>query len=312
MKLSFVIPVKNEENNVEKLVGELVEVLKKQKSHSWEIVFVDDGSYDNTFEVLRKLHGANSKVKVIKLRGNFGKAVALSEGFRNVSGDVVFTMDGDLQDNPKEIPNFLKKMEEGYDLVSGWKKTRHDPLAKVIPSRILNYFLIPLLTGVDIHDTNCGFKAYRSEVIKNTKLYGELYRYIPIMAYKQNYKVGEIEVDHRKRKYGKSKYGWFRMVKGFLDLITVVFLTGYLKRPGHFFGLMGLASFVGGFVIGLYISYLRFTTGSIQYRHPLLFLGMLLMIIGVQLVSTGLVAEMITHWRQQNSSCEDFVDEKLL
>ena len=310
MKLSFVIPVKNEEDNVSQLTTEITEVLALAKIRSYEIIFVDDGSTDKTLEVLKNLHKKNKKIKIIILRGNFGKAIALSEGFKVASGKIIFTMDGDLQDNPKEITRFLEKIEEGYDLVSGWKKERHDPPSKVIPSRILNYFLIPLLTGTKIHDTNCGFKAYRKEVLKEINIYGELYRYIPLMAAKQNYKITEIEVEHRKRIHGKTKYGWSRMVKGFLDLITVVFLTGYLKRPGHFFGSLGLISFFSGFVIGLYIVYLRVVTGSIQYRHPLLFLGMLLMIIGIQLISTGLLAEMITYWRQ-SSKDDDYVSKKL-
>ncbi len=310
--LSFVIPVKNEEKNVEILVDEIEDVLTKEKIKFYEIIFVDDGSTDQTFETLKKLRFKNKNIKILKLRGNFGKAVALSIGFRHAKGEIIFTMDGDLQDNPKEIPNFLKKIDEGFDLVSGWKKERHDPITKVIPSRILNNFLVPTLTGIKIHDTNCGFKVYKRRVVENMNLYGDLYRYIPIIAAKQNFRVGEIIVEHRARKFGKSKYGWSRMVRGFLDLITVVFLTSYLKRPGHFFGTLGLMSFFSGFLIGVYITYLRITTGTIQYRQPLLFLGMLLMIVGIQFVSTGLIAEMITYWRQKDEdSTSKVTAEKL-
>lgn len=290
--LSFVIPAKNEEGSVETLYSEVkatVDSLRK----TYEIIFIDDGSTDSTFEKLQALHKIDNHVKVMKFRGNLGKSAALQVGFNKAAGEIVFTMDADLQDNPKEIPNFLNKLAEGYDLVSGWKKTRHDPSVKVIPSRILNNFLTPLLTGVKLHDINCGFKAYRNEVVKSLNLYGELYRFIPVFAAKQNFKITEIPVDHRARKHGKSKFGWERNIKGFLDLITIVFLTGYNRRPGHFFGTLGLASFFFGFLIGLYITYLRITTGSIQFRQPLLFLGMLLMIIGFQLISTGLLAEMM-------------------
>lgn len=291
--LSFVIPAKDEEKSVKLLYQEIVKVVKKL-GKSYEIIFIDDGSTDKTFEELKKLHQKNKKVKVIRLRGNFGKSIALQLGFEQARGEIIFTLDADLQDNPREIPRFLKELDKGYDLVVGWKKQRHDPPAKTLPSKLGN-LTTRLLTGIKIHDLNCGFKAYRNEVTQNLNLYGELYKYIPVLVAKQNFRITEIVISHRSRKYGKSKYGWERNTKGFLDLITVVFLTGYLRRPGHFFGTFGLISFFFGFLIGVYITYLRVTTGSIQFRHPLLFLGMLLMIIGVQLVSTGLLAEMIIY-----------------
>lgn len=300
INLSFVIPAKNEQDSVETLYREIIEAVEPLKK-SIELIFIDDGSTDDTYKHLENLHQKDARVKVIRLRGNFGKSIALQEGFNQVNGDIVFTMDADLQDDPKEIPLFLEKLNNGYDLVSGWKKKRHDPsLSKVLPSRILN-FLTNTLTGVGIHDTNCGFKAYRKEVIESLNLYGELYRFIPVIAAKQNFKVGEIVVEHRPRKFGKTKFGWERGVKGILDLLTVVFLTGYMRRPGHFFGTLGLISFFLGFMIGAYISYLRLSTGTIQDRQPLLFLGMLLMIIGVQLIATGLLAEMVTYWRQKDT-----------
>lgn len=296
--LSFVIPAKNEEDSVKHLYNEIIEVTNKI-DRKIEIIFIDDGSTDQTLKELEALHQEDHRVKVIELRGNFGKSVALQVGFDNSKADIIFTLDADLQDDPREIPNFLEKINEGYDLVSGWKKTRHDPsLSKILPSRIINY-LTRKLTGVKIHDTNCGYKAYRREVITNLNLYGELYRFIPVMAYKQRFRVTEVVVNHRARKFGETKFGWTRGIKGMLDLLTIVFLTGYLSRPGHFFGTLGFTSFFFGFLVGLYITYLRFTTGTIQFRQPLLFLGMLLMIIGIQLVSTGLLAEMIIFTRKK-------------
>lgn len=294
--ISFVIPAKDEEDSVEVLYKEILNATKKLRK-SFEIIFIDDGSTDSTFEVLKNLHRKDPRVKVIKHRGNFGKSIALQNGFEKSQGDYIFTLDADLQDNPKEISNFLKKIDEGYDLISGWKKTRHDPsVSKVLPSRIVN-FLTRFLTKVPIHDTNCGYKLYRREVIENLNLYGELYRFIPIMAAKQNFKVGEIVVEHRKREFGKSKFGIGRGIKGILDLLTIFFLTGFVRKPGHFFGTLGIISFFFGFIIGIYITYLRLTTGTIQYRQPLLFLGILLMIIGIQFLSTGLLAEMLVHSR---------------
>lgn len=216
-------------------------------------------------------------------------------------------MDGDLQDNPSEIPNFIKKINEGYDLVSGWKKIRHDPISKTLPSKVINY-AVRILTGLKLHDINCGYKAYRIEVIKNLHIYGDLYRFIPILAQRERFKIAEIVVKHRTRKYGKSKYGWGRFISGFLDLLTVFFLVRYLRRPGHFFGTFGIFFLTAGSIIGLYITYLRFTTGGIAYRYPLLFLGVLLIILGAQFLMTGLLAEMIIFF-QKTENYEGFVDD---
>jgi glycosyltransferase involved in cell wall biosynthesis len=250
-------------------------------------------------------------IKGIKNRGNFGKSIALQTGFDHAKGQIIITLDADLQDKPTEIPKLLHKLEEGFDLVSGWKKKRYDPLSKTLPSKIGNW-TTRIFTGIKIHDLNCGFKAYRRKVIENISLYGELYKYIPVIAEKQNFKVGEVVVSHQPRKYGKSKFGWQRNIKGFLDMLTIVFLTKYLKRPAHFFGGLGIICFLLGFVIGLYISYLRFTTGSIQFHYPLLFLGILLMIIGIQLITTGLVAEMIVNLNQKNNSTASYIEKTLL
>lgn len=308
--ISFVIPAKNEAENVEILYRELSSQLSKIK-RPYEVIFIDDGSKDATFKLLVKLHTNDARVVVIRHRAWFGKSAALTSGFDAAKGEIIITMDADLQDNPKDIPAFLKKIDEGYDLVSGWKKKRHDPALRVLASRVA-HLLVSTFTNVKLHDLNCGFKAYRKEVAKSLDLYGELYRFIPAMVLKDGYKVTEIPVTHRKRLHGKTKYGWGKMIKGFLDFITVVFLTGYLQRPGHFFGTLGLASFSSGFIIGLYIAYLRFTTGSIQYRHPLLFFGMLLMIIGVQLVSTGLLGEMMLNTSRASKKIASRISEKLV
>ncbi|QQG42235.1 MAG: glycosyltransferase [Candidatus Woesebacteria bacterium] len=306
-QVSFIIPAKDEEKTISSLYSQVVVEMKKLRK-SFEIIFVDDGSTDSTFEIAKKLSRNNKNIKIIKHRGNFGKSIALQSGFDASRGEIVITMDADLQDDPREIPKFVKKIEEGYDLVSGWKKKRYDPLSKTIPSKIGN-LLTRKLTGVTIHDLNCGFKAYRKRVLTNIHLYGELYKFIPVLVAHQNFKVTEIVVSHKPRKFGKSKFGIERNIKGVLDLITIVFLTGYIRRPGHFFGFWGIASFFIGFLIGIYITYLRVTTGSIQFRQPLLFLGMLLMIIGVQLISTGLVAEMIVNLNQKDLSKNKYIEE---
>lgn len=305
LDLSFIIPARNEEDSLGVLYQELIDVLETLNK-SFEIIFIDDGSTDNTCREGLNLAKKDNRLKVIKFRGNFGKSAALQTGFNIARGEIVFTMDADLQDNPQDIPSFLEKMDQGYDLVSGWKKKRLDPsIGKVVPSRIVN-FLARKLTGLTIHDTNCGFKAYRREVIESLNLYGELYRFIPIIAARQKFKIGEVVVNHRSRKFGKTKYGWGRGIKGMLDLLTILFLTGYSNRPGHFFGTLGIISFFLGFIIGLFITYLRITTGGIQFRQPLLFLGMLLMIIGIQLISTGLLAEMITFYNQKKEAVNKY------
>jgi glycosyltransferase involved in cell wall biosynthesis len=308
-EISIVIPAKDEEKTINILYKKIVQNLAKI-TENFEIIFIDDGSTDNTLNLIKNLRNTDKKVKFISLRGNFGKSVALQTGFDHSKGNIVITMDADLQDEPDELYKFVNKINEGFDMVSGWKKVRHDPISKTIPSKMGNYFT-RLLTGIKIHDLNCGYKAYKKRVLKQIRLYGELYKYIPVLVEKQNFKVGEIVIKHNKRKYGKSKFGWERNIKGFLDMLTVVFITGYDKQPAHFFGKWGIISFSVGFCIGIYITYLRITTGTIQNRHPLLFLGMLLMIIGVQLISTGLLAEMITH-STNKPSADNYISEKLI
>ncbi|HWA52014.1 MAG TPA: glycosyltransferase family 2 protein [Patescibacteria group bacterium] len=307
-KLSFIIPAKNEEDSIEILYKELINEVKKLKT-KYEIIFIDDGSTDRTFNIFEKLRKKDKNISVIKLRGNWGKSVALSIGFEKASGDIVFTLDADLQDNPKDIPSFIKKINEGNDLVSGWKKRRKDPISKTIPSKVMNS-LVRLLTGLKIHDMNCGFKAYKKDVVKDLNLHGDLYRFIPIIAQKQNFKVDEVIVSHRRRKYGKSKYGIKRLLSGWLDLLTVFFLVRYLRRPGHFFGFIGLVMIIIGTIIGFYISFLEITTGSIQFHYPLLFLGVMLIILGVNLLMTGLLAEMIIHFEGKQNYQNIIVSNK--
>lgn len=305
--ISFVVPARDEEKTVEILYKGIESELKKL-SINFEVIFIDDGSTDRTFDILKKISLKDKRLKVVRLRGGFGKSIALQIGFNMAAGDIVFTMDADLQDDPTDIPKFLKKLEEGYDLVSGWKKIRYDPITKTIPSKLGNS-LVRILTKLPIHDSNCGYKAYRKEVLRDINLYGELYKYIPIFAQSSNFRVGEVIISHHPRKFGKSKFGIERNIKGILDLITVVFLTGYVKRPGHFFGTVGLSFFSIGFVIGLYITYLRITTGGIEFHIPLLFLGVLLMVIGIQFLSTGLISELITSYNQDKSKIKNYISE---
>ena len=306
-KISIVIPAKNEEKSVTILAKEITSVLERLKK-TYEIIFIDDGSTDNTLSDLTNICSNNKREKIIKLRGNWGKAVALKAGFEIAKGEIIITMDADLQDNPKEIPKFISKIEKGSDLVVGWKKKRNDPISKLIATKLFNT-TVSLTTGLKVHDVNCGFKAYKKEVIENIIFSGDSFRLIPVIAAKQNYKVSEIVVAHRARKFGKSKYGLERSIKGVLDLLTVIFITGYLKKPGHFFGGLGLAFFSSGFGIGLYIAFLRITTGTIQFRQPLLYFGILLMTIGVQLITTGLLAEMILNLNQKEDKSERYIAE---
>jgi len=299
MDISIVIPVKDEEESLKKLHQEITSALKSLKK-TYEIIIVDDGSTDNSLKILGELAKKDKSLKLIQFRGNFGKSAALKAGFKKAQGKSILTLDADLQDNPNEIPKFLNKLDQGLDLVCGWKKVRHDPLTKVFPSRVYN-FLASFLSGVKIHDFNCGFKAYKSEVAKSLVLYGELYRLIPILAAEKKFKITEISIDHRPRKFGRSKYGWERFLKGFLDLITIIFLTRFIRRPAHFFGALGIILLSFGSLIGLYVVYLKLSFGNIQGRTPLLLLGILLVFTGLQLFSTGLLAEMLLHLQQKNS-----------
>ena len=295
MKLSLIIPVYNEQDNVLPLYNKLKAVLE----YDHELIFIDDGSKDNTYEILKNIQKKDSKLKIIRFRNNFGKSEALSKGFKHAKGDIIITMDGDLQDDPEEIPRFIEKIKEDYDLVVGWKYKRQDPLSKTIPSKFFN-FLIKVLTGVKIHDSNCCFKAYKKEVVKNLKIYGELHRYIPSLVNWKGFKVTEIKVKHHKRLHGKSKYGFSRLLKGFLDLLTIKFLIKYSKKPLHFFGSIGIISFLLGALISVYLVYEKYFLNINIGSRPMLILGVLLLIIGVQFICLGLLGEMILNMIPNN------------
>jgi glycosyltransferase involved in cell wall biosynthesis len=290
--LSVIIPVFNEQESLQELHSILTQVLT-QAGHPYEIIFVDDGSRDGSPEVERELSKADEHVTVIQLLRNFGKAAALQAGFEIAQGEIIFTMDADLQDDPLEIPNFLQKIEEGYDVVSGWKKVRHDPLDKTLPSRVFNW-ITSRLSGLKLHDFNCGFKAYRRRAVKDLNLYGELHRLIPVLLFKKGFRVTEIPVHHQQRKYGRSKYGWRRFLTGFLDLATVLFITNYNLRPFHLFGLIGLGVAGVGVLIDLYMTVLWFQGVRPIGDRPLLMLGTLMIVTGVQILVFGLLSEMIT------------------
>jgi glycosyltransferase involved in cell wall biosynthesis len=290
----MVIPVFNEEKSLVELHSQIIAVLEVSEING-EIIFLDDGSTDGSWKKITELAGRDGRVSGIKFRRNFGKAAALNEGFAAAKGDVIITLDADLQDDPNEMPRLLEKLAEGYDVVSGWKKKRHDPWHKVYPSKVFNW-LVGWLTGVKLHDHNCGIKAYRREVVREVRLYGELHRFIPVLAHAQGFKIGEVQVNHRERLHGHSKYGIARFTKGFLDLLTVRFMTAYGERPLHVLGLIGLVSFAAGF-IGLASLAVAWTAG---YRpignRPVLFYSLGGLILGAQMLSFGILAELIT-WR---------------
>jgi glycosyltransferase involved in cell wall biosynthesis len=293
LEVSVLVPVLNEVETVGELAARLAGVLDRL-GKTFEIIFIDDGSRDGTAARIKEARGADPRVRLLRLRRNFGKAAALCAGFDVSRGEILITIDGDLQDEPEEIPRLLATLEAGgLDLVSGWKRRRRDPLSKRFTSRLFNS-VTRRLAQVDLHDFNCGFKAYRREVLEEVALYGELHRYIPVLASRRGFSVGEIQVNHHPRRHGRSKYGWDRFYKGLLDLITVLFITRYTRRPLHLFGVIGMASFVGGFGINLYLAILWFRDISNLSNRPLLLLGVLLMLLGIQVLTTGLIGEMIT------------------
>ena len=296
VEISIVVPLFNEEESLAELHAKISEVMAGL-GKSYEICFVDDGSTDKSFEVLENLHRNDPHVSVFQFEKNFGKSIALAYGFHMVKGEYVITMDADLQDDPAEIPKLIEKIDEGFDLVSGWKKKRNDPLNKTLPSRFFNA-VTRWTTGIRIHDFNCGLKIYRKKVVKKLRLYGELHRYIPVLAHFVGYKVGEIVVKHHPRKFGKTKFGLSRFLNGFFDLFTVLFLSKYVSRPLHLFGLLGLFFFLIGVSIHLYLTVLWFMGTGIGGR-PLFFLGILLTILGIQFGSIGLLGEMIANYQRK-------------
>ncbi|HBX64710.1 MAG TPA: glycosyltransferase, partial [Balneolaceae bacterium] len=291
MDISIVVPVYNEEESLPELEKAIQAALANK--FSYEIIFVDDGSSDGSWAVIKSLSEQKSFVHGINFSHNYGKSVALQAGFETVKGDYVVTMDADLQDDPNEVPEMVQMLKDGYDLVSGWKKERHDPLSKTIPSKFFNY-VTRKAAGIELHDFNCGLKAYRADVVEDIYLYGELHRYIPMLAKREGYtRITEKVVKHHPRKYGKTKFGLSRFMNGFLDLITITFVQRYLQKPMHFFGTIGVLLLLAGGVINLYMAFLKFVYSQGIGDRPLLFLGILLMVVGVQFFSTGLLGEMI-------------------
>jgi len=310
--ISVVVPVFNEERSVALLHDELSATLD-HVDPGWEAIFVDDGSTDGTFSALTRLHNAEQNVRVVRLRRNFGKAAALVAGFDQAQGEVVVTIDGDLQDDPAEIPRLLAKLDEGFDLVTGWKTHRRDPISRRLLSRIFNR-VTSAFSGVRLHDMNCGLKAYRAEVVHGLRLYGELHRFIPVLAHYRGFRIAELPVNHRPREHGRSRYGVERYLRGFLDLLTVSFIGRYRHRPLHLFGGFGLLLGLIGSAILIYLTVIKALGHAIGQR-PLLMLGVLLVVIGMQFFSLGLISEMITSHHeervQERDRSELLVDEVL-
>jgi glycosyltransferase involved in cell wall biosynthesis len=301
VRVSVVVPLYNEEQSLRPLYCELAGALGA--TEAWEVVFVDDGSTDGSFAELTRLHEEFSNVRVVQLRRNFGKAAALSAGFEQARGETIVTIDADLQDDPAEIPHLLTKLDEGYDLVSGWKVRRRDSFARRTFSRLYNR-TTSWVTGVRLHDMNCGLKAYRAEVVRDLRLYGELHRYVPVLAHHRGFRVGERPVNHRPRRHGRSRYGVERFLRGFFDLLTVTFMGRYRYRPLHLFGGLGLATGFAGFLILVYLTAIKIGGAGIGER-PLLLLGALLVVVGIQLLSLGLVGELITSHHAEKADRRD-------
>ena len=306
--ISVVVPVHDEERSVALLHDELRSALEPL-GREWEVVFVDDGSTDGTFGALTRLHAAEPNVRVVRLRRNFGKSAALAAGFAQVAGEVVVTIDGDLQDDPSEIPRLLAKLDEGFDLVSGWKARRRDRLSRRIPSRIFNA-VTGWVSGLRLHDMNCGLKAYRAEVVKGLSIYGELHRFIPVLAHYRGYRVAELAVNHRPREHGRSRYGIERYLRGFFDLLTVTFIGRYRTRPLHLFGGLGLLLGGLGTAVLVYLTVLKAAGHAIGHR-PLLTLGVLLVVVGMQFFSLGLLGEMITSQHEERASGREAIDRNV-
>lgn len=306
--LSVVVPLYNEEESLPELILQIESEVKNipQARNSYEVIFVDDGSKDKSFEVIRTIRNRNQNVRGIRFRRNYGKSAALAVGFEKARGQFVATMDADLQDDPAELAKMLEKMNEGYDLVSGWKRKRHDPITKTIPSKFFN-FVTSCVSGLKLHDFNCGLKLYRRDVVKYLQVYGEMHRYLPALAKWGGFRVTEVPVTHHPRRYGKSKFGFSRFMKGFLDLLTVWFTNRYLIRPLHFFGTLGTLVALSGFGINIYLTIEWFLGKTYLTNRPLALFGIALIIVGVQLVSMGLLGEMIAKntLEQQNYNIKE-------
>lgn len=291
LSLSVVVPLINERAALDELYQRLTAVLTKL-SRTYEIIFVDDGSTDGSFMKLKEFRAADRSVRYIRFRRNFGKSAALAAGFSAARHEVIVTIDADLQDMPEQLPLILDKLDEGYDIVCGWRYHRHDKLTKRIGSRIYN-FVTALLTGVRLHDLNCGFKCIKRQVLDEVMVYGERHRYIPVLASYRGFRLGEVRIEHAPRAHGSSRYGLERVLGGVFSLLTVILMTRYTNKPLHFFGLMGTLLFAAGLLIDAYLSFLRIFYGQWLSNRPVLIIGTLLIIVGVQLVLFGLLAEMI-------------------
>ena len=298
--ISVIIPVFNEIGSLPELMDQLRKVLHIYKK--WEILFVDDGSTDGSTKFLNDLSRKDENVTLIQFHRNYGKSAALAEGFKLAKGEYLITMDADLQDDPAEIPNLMKKLEEGFDLVSGWKKERKDPISKRFPSKIFNY-ITRIMTGVKIHDFNCGLKIYRKSVIKTLDLYGGRHRYIPALAGHNKFRISEIQVNHRPRIHGVTKYGGSRLFHGFFDLISIIFMNRYTQQPLHLFGFFGLFCGLASLTLELYVIGRKIFSGHSFYEHlALMLFGAMLFILGLWFFSIGLIAEMITRGAQEKES----------
>ncbi len=293
---SIVIPLFNEGESLRTLHLELDRIFADGAHGPVEFLFIDDGSRDDSWSVVKKLAEGDPRVRGIRFRRNFGKAAALTAGFEAARGEIVFTLDGDLQDDPAEIPRFLERLDLGLDVVSGWKQTRHDPWHKVGPSRVFNW-MVSRLTGCELHDHNCGFKAYRREVLDEVDIYGELHRFVPVLAHARGFRVGELVVNHRARRFGASKYGVTRLIKGLLDLLTVRFLTRFGQRPLHVMGALGLALLMLGSLGLVYMAVLWLNPAERPIgTRPLLHYSVAMLVVGTQLVSLGILAELVTSY----------------
>jgi glycosyltransferase involved in cell wall biosynthesis len=300
--VSVVVPLLDEKETLAELYEQLREALDPT-AYDWEVVYVDDGSTDGSYRELARLHTTFTNVRVVRLRRNFGKAAALRAGFDVAAGSIVVTIDADLQDDPLEIPSLLEKLDEDYDVVSGWKCHRHDPFVRRVVSRVYNG-ITGFVTGVRLHDMNCGLKAYRAEVVGTIRLYGERHRFVPVLAHHAGYRVTELPVNHRPRLNGRSRFGIERYLRAPFDLLTIVFMGRYRYRPLHLFGGIGFGLGLAGFAILLYLSAIKLGGAGIGNR-PLLLLGILLVVVGIQLFSLGLIGEMLTSHHEEKAAARD-------
>ena len=308
--VSIVIPLKDEAESIAPLVGKIISVTDDAQISLADIVLVDDGSEDDTWAVAERLCREHAQIHAIRVRRNIGKAAALMIGVGAATGDIIITMDGDLQDDPAEIPQFVALIAAGNDLVSGWKRKRNDPLSKTLPSRLFNR-VTARMSGVKLHDFNCGFKAYRREIFDSVQLYGELHRYVPVLAHALGFRIAELPVCHHARRFGKSKYGFQRFARGFLDLLTVMMITRYAYRPSHLFGGLGVVLFLAGTLILVYLAGLKIFTGAEIGGRPLLSLGVLLDVIGLQILLFGMLAELIISRSPRPVKLDAFVAQKI-